>query len=225
MIRPPHLSSKSVGAPAESDPDVATILTYLDQLARREGGYHLRGVFGWAHLSDLHQQLHQRFPEALPRLHRDALLDREDVALPGTRPTYVYRITDAGARASARAGAYAYQTVAPLGPAGEVRPVFLSPAAALALAVLRAVHAEQADVDEGERRWITGKELTRRCRGFWTHPGALQRTDWGALKHLERIGYAERRSGGTRATVQWRASTAGRAAPVLLWHQPQGAGA
>jgi hypothetical protein len=218
-VTPASLLTTAHVPPSLLDPDLATILAYLDRLARRQGGYRVRGVFGWAHLSDLQVRLRRRFPECFPRFHQQGFLDRLDVALPGKRPNYVYRITNSGAEAAATVGGYSYQPVAPLGPADEAPSFLLSPACALALRVLRQAYEEQPEREE--RGWLTGRELDERCYDSTGSGDLLRIADWESLNHLRTLGYVERPSAATTRTVRWRITASGLHAPVLVWHDPQ----
>ncbi|HEX2094867.1 MAG TPA: hypothetical protein VHG28_20880, partial [Longimicrobiaceae bacterium] len=74
-------------------------LSYLCHLEGRGGGYERRGVRGWALTADVERETGEYLPERLPYLYSRGLLIHDDVRQPKrSRPVWVYRISEEGAR-------------------------------------------------------------------------------------------------------------------------------
>ncbi len=83
-------------------PVEATILFYLRDEAVDGCGWLRRGVRGWRLYDEIRAATGEYISERLPGLARHGLLDRVDVVELGReRPTLLYRISEAGARAVA----------------------------------------------------------------------------------------------------------------------------
>jgi hypothetical protein len=211
-----------------SDRYVAESLRYLAQLAARDGGYTLRGVSGWAHRHQVEAGTRLRQDGQLPRLYAMGVVDRVDVGLGGAgKEEWVYRINDAGVRASAEAWGDAYERVRVPGAAEKPAPVYLAPGPRNALAVLRLAYESEQRKRFGEWGWRTGRELTLLVDGL-NERGARQlaRVDSMELKWLASVGLAEKRDeklawGRDRPVVYWRVSDAGRAVRLLSWSAPR----
>lgn len=213
-----------------SDRYLAEALRYLARLAAREGGYTLRGVSGWAHLRDVERGTRMGLDERLPRLHAMRLVHRVNVGPGGLeKAIWVYRINDAGARASAETWGDAYERVRAPGTAEKAGPVYLAPGPRNALVVLRLAYESEGRKRFGEWGWRTGRELTLLVDELNARSSGarhLSRLDSMELKWLASVGLAEKRAeklawGRDRPVVYWRVSEAGRAVRLLSWSAPQ----
>jgi hypothetical protein len=211
-----------------SDRYVAEALRYLAQLAARDGGYTVHGVSGWAHRHDVEAGTRARQDGQLPRLYAMRVVDRVDVGPGGQeKEEWVYRINDAGARASAETWGDAYERVRVPGAAEEPAPVYLAPGPRNALTVLRLAYESGERQRFGEWGWYTGRELTLLVDGLnergVRHVGRLDSME---LKWLAGVGLAEKRDekltwGRDRPVVYWRVSQAGRTVRLLSWNAPR----
>jgi hypothetical protein len=213
-----------------SDRYVAESLRYLARLAARNGGYTLRGVSGWAHRHQVEAGTRLRQDGQLPRLYAMRVVDRVDVGLGGAgKEEWVYRINDAGARASAEAWGDAYERVRVPGSAEKPAPVYLAPGPRNALAVLRLAYEAEGRKRFGEPGWRTGRELTLFVDELNARSNGarhLARLDSMELKWLASVGLAEKRDeklawGRDRPVVYWRVSEAGRTVRMLSWSAPR----
>lgn len=208
----------------------ATALRYLARLAATGGGYELRGVAGWAHLRDVELNTRSRLDGDLPRLHSMGLLDRVAVGLGQfRRATWVYRITEAGARASANTWGDPFERVPAPGALEKDHPVYIAPGPLNALEVLRLAYEAEGPERFGQRGWMTGRELSAfidqlNCnRRVADH---FARIDTMELKWLASVGFAERRDeklaeGREKPVIYWRISEAGRVVRLLEWRKPR----
>ncbi|HSU15171.1 hypothetical protein [Longimicrobium sp.] len=211
-----------------SDRHPAAAARYLARLAARGGGYTVRGVSGWAHRHEVEEGTRARHDGQLPRLHAMGLLDRVDAGPSGgTGGCWVYRITDAGARASAETWGDAYERVRVPGEMEKPAPVYLAPGPRNALAVLRLAYDAQAGPRRfGEDGWRTGREPTLIVEESNRQRAARRysRLDSMDLKWLARGGFAEKRDerlwGRDQPVVYWRVSEAGRSVVLLPWRAP-----
>lgn len=143
----------------------AIALRYLRYLAVREGGYVRRGVPGWALREDVERATRLHLPERLPRMHARGLLDREDVRAPRlSRPTSIYRVTQAGAdRVASEADLPRLRFLPPLRPAARETDVAIHVprGAARALGELRRAMEKRMRSPHlpGESGWRTLGEL------------------------------------------------------------------
>ena len=212
---------------------LAEAARYMVRLAVGEGGYSLRGVRGWAHTQDIGRALKNLAEGPLPRLYQMKLLERVNVD-PRGRPggSWVYRITDAGVRASAATWGDAYEPVTAPGEMECPKPVYVAAGALNALLVLRAAYeAEEGPARFGERGWRTGRELIQVVESLnrkqeRTGGRRHSRIDPMELQQLARAGLAERREqqvvwGREQPNVFWRVSEAGRTAVPLSWRAPR----
>ena len=204
---------------------------YLARLAATGGGYMLRGVSGWAHSRDVEAGTRMRMDGELPRLQAMRMADRVNVSLARfEKPTWVYRITDTGARVSAETWGDAYERVRVPGELEKPMPLYIAPGPLNALEVLRlAYNAESGPERFGERGWRTGRELTLFVDVVNTKEDTgrrFHRIDSMELKWLADGGLVERRDqhfpwGRERPVVCWRVSEFGRTVRLLMWRSPQ----
>ncbi|HEX6745916.1 MAG TPA: hypothetical protein VF092_01275 [Longimicrobium sp.] len=211
-----------------SDCSLANAARYLARLAANGAGYTLRGVSGWAHLRDVERGTRLHLDEKLPALRAMGLVDRVNVAPGGIgKPVWVYRITDAGARASAETWGDAYERVRAPGAAEKPAPVYLAPGPRNALTVLRLAYESGERKRFGEWGWHTGRELTLLVDGLNARGARhLARLDSTELTWLATVGLAEKRDvklawGRDRPVVYWRVSEAGRTVTLLSWRAPR----
>ncbi len=199
-------------------------LRFLRLLAIHRAGYQLRGVRGWAHLSDLNEDPGGYFLEVLPRLHARRLVDRSDVRAPGqVRPVWVYRISERGVDVMDAAVPKAHKPISTPRTAETGGMVYAPRRQRGALLVLREAFNDPAVPERfAGRGWITGREIGTRVELFNFHHRrtgqpklAVDGTDlrWCALWQL-----VERRNHPDRAgVVYWRITAAGLAAHLLDW--------
>jgi hypothetical protein len=192
-------------------------------------------VSGWAHTQDVTQYvatvLDVVMEGQLPRLYEMGLVERVRVGAGAGGQAWVYRITDAGARASAKTWGVPYERLPAPGAVEARKPVYLPRGQRSTLHVLRAAY-ESAPVRFDERGWRTGRELTvfkdRLNEEQERNGGPLYGlVDTGDLKALVSAGLAERRDqrlewGRAVPVVYWRVSKAGREAVALEWRVPRG---
>jgi hypothetical protein len=207
------------------NPREVRALLFLQRVAEARGGYALRGVRGWAHLDDVKMALGGGFFEVLPLLHRRGLLDREDARLPGrSRPVWVYRVSEAGARVAHRFAGTEYRPLPRVRGSGEAA-VYAPERQRGALLLLRAARGDPAaPLRFGGRGWLTGRELGARVAAVnrERRSGRFLAVDATDLRWLLRNGMIERRAeaprpGREREVVYWRATEVGQSVPLLEW--------
>lgn len=215
-----------------ADRHTSTAIRFLSRLAAGNGGYTLCGVTGWAHRRDVADAARLRLDGELPLLHAAGLANRVNagVATKG-REEWLYRITDAGARAVAERWGELYESVQP---PGEVEPdhgIYIAPGPRNALLVLRLAFEREGPERFREHGWRTGRELTSLIDELNRHRAAdhFRTIDWMDLKWLAGFGLAERREqtvvwGRERPVAFWRVSASGRTIPLLSWRAPDPSG-
>ena len=203
-----------------SDRHLAAALQFLVDLAAEGGGYRLCGVSGWAHRIDVQRVTGKHLDGDLPRLFAARLVDRVRVGLPGAKETWVCRANDMGARAHAATSGEAYAPIRAPGELEENHPVYIPPAQANALKVIRRAYEEDDGAEPSERGWRTARELTGLI-DEWNrraHARPFTRIDSMELNWLARGGLEELwREKLTQLVVYWRVSAAGLAVRVLKW--------
>jgi hypothetical protein len=204
------------------DPTQRAILRFLLDLAERGGGYERRGVRGWVLSEDVAARTVLYVPERLPALARARLADREDVRAPGlNRPTWIYRINEAGA------GRVREETTGAATPLPEPRDTGPDPAVAIPIGCRRALLTLRAWRDlpgtppavPGETGWALTRALMERAREQYGRGFFQEDLDW-----LVRGGLVERRDHATslpqRPVYVYRAAAATRHVVPLEWHEP-----
>lgn len=206
------------------------LLAYLRDLARRGGGYELRGAFGWATATDVADAIgvYGAGDELRSAFQRGELV-REDVSVPDARnPVWVYRVADEATRAVAESNNEKHVRVRPGHGQHECR-VYLRPGPLVALDAMR--HAFHNSTSRrprigGEPEWRTCRELSGWLRDEADRT-CVQRTLMSDdLAWVVRNGLAERRelppppSSFTSApVVVYRLTVTGAAVHPLVWHE------
>lgn len=200
---------------------------YLWQLAAHRGGYRVRGVRGWAHLTDVEDAVCRALWDQLSPLCHRGLLDRQDVRAPTrARPVWVYRITEMGIFAVRGDVKPPYPPV-PKPRARHDAAVYAPDRQRGALLLLRAAYGDPAvPVRFGGRGWLTGREMGARVQARnrartvreWGHGTSFYAVDGTDLRWLVSYGLAERRNDPERAkVVWWRVTELGRSVRLLEW--------
>ncbi|HYH83249.1 MAG TPA: hypothetical protein VEX86_25860 [Longimicrobium sp.] len=210
------------------DPYVLAVLEYLVRLVIDGGGYELRGVTGWAHMHDVEEATRLRMDGQLPRLFAARLVDRVNVALPGTgKESWLYRVNGAGARAHADISGEACERIRVPGEMEKDAAIYIAPGPLNALEVLRRACEEGPERFAG-RGWRTGRELTLFVEQLNGRNGTDRyfRIDSMELKWLASAGLVEKRDeklawGRDQPVVYWRVSASGRIARVVEWREPR----
>jgi DNA-binding PadR family transcriptional regulator len=210
--------------PVRMDPVRVDVLRALLELAVGEGGYLRARVRGWARSADVAERIGRPIPERLPALHRLGLVDRRGVpGARGSRPVWLYRITQQGADRLAERQDTPAARIAPPRPVASDEPRICLPRSCVdllsALCELRGGPAS-AQREGGESGWALAIELQPlviergRGRRFFPEDLGLLR-DAGLVERTE-----EHRPGGGRPRVLYRATPAGLRARVLDWREP-----
>jgi hypothetical protein len=209
------------------------LLAYLRDLARRGGGYELRGVRGWATAADVADGTGAcRTSENLKAAVERADLIREDVRVPdASSPVWVYHITDETARRMADLEGVEHVPVQASGAQVEQR-AYLRPGVQAALDALRyaAGHssARRARIP-GEPEWRTARELTGWLRAEGEKTGDERSFLSDDLAWAARTGLIERRElpppphapTSVRPVIVYRITVAGAAIKPLVRHDPE----
>lgn len=140
-----------------TEPTQRVVLLWLSDLARRGGGYELRGVSGWVQPSDVSAAVDRPLAtDALARLAAKGQLERHNIALPGRgAPLWLYRINPLGAEVVGAA------PPAEPGSAEDSAQLIFTDAQWLALRVMRAAKDEASPLrfTTRERGWRTIGEI------------------------------------------------------------------
>jgi hypothetical protein len=207
------------------------LLAHLRDLARREGGYELRGVRGWATAADVEDATgaHGAGENLKAALQRGDLI-REDVRVPDSpAPVWVYRISDETARRMAELEGAEH---VPVQASGGGR-AYLRPGVSAALDASRYAaensSARRARV-KGEPEWRTARELTEWLRAEGDRTGGDERSFSSYdLAWCVKYGLMERREippppnspRSVRPVIVYRITLAGAAVKPLVWHDPE----
>jgi hypothetical protein len=207
------------------------LLAYLRDLARRGGGYELRGVRGWATAADVADGT-GAYPagESLKAAFQRGDVIREDVSVAGAAsPVWVYRITDETACRMAELEGVEHVPVQPSGAQVEQR-AYLRPGVVAALDAL-SYAAENSTARRaripGEPEWRTARELTDwlRAEGDCTgHERSFLSDDLGwAVRTglLERPELSPPPNSPIRPVIVYRITVKGAAVKALVWHEPK----
>lgn len=199
-------------------------LRFFRHVAADRAGYQLRGVRGWAHITDVQDELSgSGFADVLPRLTARGLLDHADVRAPSmVRPTWIYRITARGVQViDAHAPAPHPPIPLPRRPVAE--PAVYAPFRQRGgLLLLRAAYDDPAvPIRFDGRGWLSGRELGQRVEASnykRTRAAPRLAVDATDLRWLVQWGFAERRDDPERAgVVLWRVTELGRTVNLLNW--------
>jgi hypothetical protein len=188
-------------------------MTFLAQLVVLPAGYRVRGVYGWAHANDFELLAGTyAWEELLGDLAKRGLTNVHAASLPAAaRPACLYRITQPGMDAVARALGERPPRVPPPGPMNGSDGVYVSPGGRLAMEALRRCDG-----------WLATDEM-RTPSATWAWPAECT---WpivfpGDLDALVASGLAVSRTGcdGSRrpANRLFRATRCGRRVALLEW--------
>lgn len=144
-------------------PDLdALALACLRELALSGRGYFCLGAHGWALREDVERLIRRGIPERLPILYKRGSLMRRDVRPPAfTKPTWIFRINEAGARRAAELwGVPDVQLPEVDARASHDSDIHIPAPSRRALELLRlAAHDPESRQVEGRGGWRTMSEL------------------------------------------------------------------
>lgn len=207
--------------------DILQLLVFLLDLATGDAGYEVRGASGWATASQIQKRTKVWSTHELMRAQaRVGRVLEHDARVPGqAKPRWLYRITQKGADAIARAlGSPAAAVEAP--PRQEETRVLLDDAPRQAIEALRsALDAPMQQAREwipGEAGWRSSLELTAEMDLAVASADRTGRWFTGEdVRWLARVGLVESRVLGH--THVYRLLPAGAALQVLEWREPDAA--
>jgi hypothetical protein len=201
----------------------SAVLTWLEELAHRGGGYQIRGQLGWARPRDVATAIGRLAKEELVHLALSEKLDRVKVALSladGPRSVaWVYRI-NAGGAAAAGIPAPPVLNPAPEGDQEDSRGIFTD-AQWLGLEILRDAKSNGSlQRFASELGWMTAQEI--RSVGLQKKDIVVQTED---VRVLAQAGLLERRRGNVVAGVRqkhfYRIGPRGETVSRLVWTKPR----
>lgn len=210
---------------------VVHLLSHLRDLARRGGGYELRGVRGWATAADVAKATAlYHAGENLETAFQRGELIREDVSVPDAASAVrVYRISEETARRIAQLEGVEHVPLQASGPQVEQR-VYLRGGVITALDALRFAAENSTSrrariTDEPE--WRTARELTGWLRSEGDRTGQERSFLSDDLAWAIKNGLTERRelppppnSYTSAPVVVYRITVTGAAVRPLVWYDP-----
>jgi DNA-binding PadR family transcriptional regulator len=202
--------------------DMEAVLRYLRELEKQSSGFKLFGLRGWAPVGAISEGTSiYTVTDELRACVRRGFVEREDVRLPdAATPSYVYRITAAGARhiAKGECDDDGREIPSPRRHAKGKRPVLLSTGAVAALDALRhaASHAARRERVAGETGWRTSLDLTNWLKAEGERTGNHRVFFSDELQRLVRYGVVERRV-GVGGEKLYRLTARGKELQPLEW--------